>query len=93
MVEQSSKSSTSTTIHNISQASDIVKKQDFSAGILSKSAEEPWNDRGKGGMISIKIPTFSLTKERYYNIIKWLTVKVLIINCLIIFLFQEVTYG
>ena len=45
MVEQASKSATSTTKDNISQESDIVKKQDFSAGVLSKSAEEPWNDR------------------------------------------------
>lgn len=70
MVEQASKSATSTTKDNISQESDIVKKQDFSAGVLSKSDEEPLNDRGKGGMISFKIPTFSLTKDRYYNIIK-----------------------
>ena len=70
-VEQASKSATSTTKDNISQESDIVKKWDFSGkGVLSKNAEEPWNDRGKGGMISIKIPTFSLTKERYCNIIK-----------------------
>ena len=47
MVEQSVTSDTSTTKDNISQESDIVKKQDFSAGVLSKSAEEPWNDRGK----------------------------------------------
>ena len=47
MVEQASKSATSTTKDNISQESDIVKKQDFSAGVLSKSDEEPLNDRGK----------------------------------------------
>ena len=70
MVEQSVTSDTSTTNDNISQESDIVKKQDFFAGVLSKNAEEPWMTEGKGGMISIKILTFSLTKERYCNIIK-----------------------